>query len=214
VKKKLIFNLAALGWLLAIASGAGANTYYVSKNGNNSSGTSWTNAWNEMNQVNWSAFSPGDTLYLDGGTAQMVYTTPLTVGASGTSTAPIQILLSKENGHHGQAVIAGRSIFPMPYDNQAPSVHDYSTDMPAFNSGLVIGAVSWIVVDGTKWRGLSIHGAGHDGIMLGAHSADPTQEANHITLRNIEIYDIGTPQLVDSTVHCAIGSSKLVEPTT
>jgi len=203
-------RIAAICFLLSTTSLAEANTFYVSKTGNNSSGASWANAWNEMDQVNWSAIAAGDTLFLDGGATQMVYTAPLNVGKSGTAAAPIHIQLSRESGHNGQAIIAGRSTFPMPYDNQPASTYNYASDMPGFDSGIVIGAVSWIVIDGTKWHGISIHGTGHDGIMLGAHSADPTQEANHIILRNIEIYDIGTPELVDATISTAYGNALTV----
>src|SRR5260221_2985401 len=46
---------------------ATGNTYYVSKNGNNADGLSWTTAWNDVNKINWSALNPGDTIVIDGG---------------------------------------------------------------------------------------------------------------------------------------------------
>jgi len=58
-----------------------ATSYYVSKNGNNSDGLSWTSSWNEMNQINWANINPGDTIWLAGGT----YTTSLSPRASGTT---------------------------------------------------------------------------------------------------------------------------------
>ncbi|HSW97262.1 MAG TPA: hypothetical protein VLF89_05540, partial [Candidatus Saccharimonadales bacterium] len=71
---------------------AAGNTYYVSKNGNNADGTSWTSAWNELNQINWTTIQPGDTIFIDGGTSGMTYTTTMTVGKSGTSGSPITIV--------------------------------------------------------------------------------------------------------------------------
>lgn len=52
-----------------------------------SAGTTWTNAWGEMDQINWSCVQPGDTVWLAGGT----YTNGFVVGASGTATKPIYI---------------------------------------------------------------------------------------------------------------------------
>lgn len=44
---------------------AGA-TWFVSKNGNNSDGRSWSTAWNELDRINWSLVRPGDTVLIDG----------------------------------------------------------------------------------------------------------------------------------------------------
>jgi hypothetical protein len=54
--------------ILLAASSANAGSFYVSKNGSNSGGTSWTSAWNEFSQVNWKSVSPGSTLYIAAGT--------------------------------------------------------------------------------------------------------------------------------------------------
>src|SRR5580658_311438 len=52
-----------------------------------SAGTTWTNAWGEMDQINWSCVSAGDTVWIAGGT----YSQGFVVGASGTATKPIYI---------------------------------------------------------------------------------------------------------------------------
>ncbi len=52
-----------------------------------SAGTTWTNAWGEMDQIHWSCVQPGDTVWLAGGT----YTKGFIVGASGTASKPITI---------------------------------------------------------------------------------------------------------------------------
>jgi hypothetical protein len=52
-----------------------------------SAGTAWTNAWGEMDQINWSCVQPGDTVWLAGGT----YTNGFVAGASGTASKPIYV---------------------------------------------------------------------------------------------------------------------------
>jgi hypothetical protein len=74
--------------------GMTGNSWYVAKGGPGTStssctsaGTTWTNAWGEMDQVNWSCVKPGDTVWLAGGT----YTHGFAVGASGTAGKPIYV---------------------------------------------------------------------------------------------------------------------------
>jgi hypothetical protein len=52
-----------------------------------SAGTNWTNAWGEMDQINWSCVQPGDTVWLAGGT----YAKGFAAGASGAAGKPITI---------------------------------------------------------------------------------------------------------------------------
>ena len=54
-----------------------APIYYISPNGDNSSGDSWETAWNELDQIDWNVISPSSIIYIDGGTEQMVYQTGL-----------------------------------------------------------------------------------------------------------------------------------------
>jgi len=63
------------------------NAFYVSRAGNNSDGKTWATAWKDLDQINWSAISPGATIYVGEGT----YTTSLRVEKSGTSGHPITI---------------------------------------------------------------------------------------------------------------------------
>ena len=79
----------------------------VSSSGN---GTSWTNAWKDFNNINWSLIKPGDTLYISGGAASQTYNQTLSVGASGTSGNPITIRVGQDSGHNGQVIISGASI--------------------------------------------------------------------------------------------------------
>jgi hypothetical protein len=74
--------------------GVTGNSWYVSKGAPgtrasacNAAGTTWTNAWGEMDQINWSCVQPGDTIWLAGGT----YANGFAVGASGTVGKPIYV---------------------------------------------------------------------------------------------------------------------------
>ncbi|MEK7507868.1 MAG: Ig-like domain-containing protein, partial [Patescibacteria group bacterium] len=90
-------------------------TYYVSRNGNNADGRSWTTAWNEMNQINWSSVRPSDTIYLDGGTSGMTYNTRLVSGAGGTAQSPILFQRSEASGHSGRVSLAQGMQIRHPY---------------------------------------------------------------------------------------------------
>jgi hypothetical protein len=83
--------------------GMTGNSWYVAKGAPGtrtssctSAGTTWTNAWGEMDQINWSCVQPGDTVWLAGGS----YANGFAVGASGTGNKPIYIarVLSTDTG--------------------------------------------------------------------------------------------------------------------
>src|SRR5579862_5160415 len=59
----------------------------VSTSSCDAGGTTWTNAWGEMDQINWSCVQPGDTVWLAGGT----YTKGFAAGASGAAGKPIYV---------------------------------------------------------------------------------------------------------------------------
>jgi hypothetical protein len=74
-------GLTGQGWY--VAKGAPG----TSKSSCSSAGTTWTNAWGEMDQINWSCVHPGDTIWLAGG----AYTKGFAAGASGADGKPIYI---------------------------------------------------------------------------------------------------------------------------
>jgi hypothetical protein len=156
--------------------------YYVSKNGNNGNGLSWQTAWNELNQINWSRIQPGDTILLDGSSTQMDYTTTLTIGKSGTATAPIRIEKATATGRNGKVVIFGGRSVPLPYCGQTN--YAYQTSGVTAH-GIVFGGHAWIIVDGMNWDGIRIYG--HS-----SHGIDMTDSPNNDIVRNIEIYDNGS----------------------
>src|SRR6266566_2137235 len=163
------------------AAGASSHTYYVSKTGSNADGLSWATAWNELSQINWSVVQPGDTILLDGGSSQMVYTTTLTIGKSGTRGSPITIERATDAGHNGKVVLFGGRSTPLPYCGQS----NYTYQPAPVANGIVFGPASWIVIDGMNWHGISIYG-------FNSHGVDMTGNPSNDTLRNMEIYDIGS----------------------
>lgn len=159
-----------------------AAIFYVSKNGNNSDGRSWTTAWNELDQINWSLVQPGDTIFIDGGSANMRYTTTLRVGKSGVAGSPITIALSPETGRNGRVEIFGgrpNTLFPCRtpvYVTPAPGVE--------LNQGIDLSGMQFIIIDGIHWGGIISHANHFYGLKLDHSSSD-------ITIRNAEFTDNG-----------------------
>jgi hypothetical protein len=158
------------------------NRYYVSRFGDNRDGLSWETAWNELDQIDWEVVDPGDTILLDGGRFEMVYSSQLTVAKSGVYRLPITIRMATESGRNGQVVIFGGRSIPLPYCHQYEYIHQ--TDGIG-KTGILIDSASWVVIDGTRWSGIVIHGHNEHGIEL-------TQGSDNITMRNIEVFDNGT----------------------
>lgn len=154
----------------------------MSKLGSNEDGRSWQTAWSELDQIDWTIVAPGALILLDGGDEQMVYTSTLAVAASGTADAPIVVQLAEEEGRDGQVFISGGRDYELPYCFE-PDILPPEEDN-ALRDGIFLADVAWVVVDGRKWRGITITDTNRHGIEL-----KPTTD--NITLRNIEIYDIG-----------------------
>ena len=110
--KAAVYFCACLVFFLFAHSSQAAN-WYVSKNGSNANGESWSTAWNELSQINWSAINSGDTVYLDGGTDGMSYGA-INTGSGGTAENRITIARSTENGHDGKVTFTG-AIINHPY---------------------------------------------------------------------------------------------------
>jgi hypothetical protein len=201
---KLFFTFF-LGLLLV--GSVSAASWYVSKaaTGTNQ-GTSWTNAWNELNQINWNIIQPGDIIYLDGGVVAcdyptyvtetsntpksitggncgMLYTTNLLIKKNGTANSPIHVQLSQENGRNGTVLMFGGRSTSLPYCGNTNYVYQTSE---VRDRGINIDGYSHIVVDGIKWGGIKVYGHNGLGIRVIYYS---WQE--DITFRNIEVYDNG-----------------------
>jgi hypothetical protein len=180
--------LVPFAWAAKADGQAKPTCFYVSKAGSNADGKSWATAWNELDRIDWGRVQAGDTVLLDGGVTKMVYTTTLTVGASGTEAAPILIRRATEAGHDGQVVIfGGRSTalvcgHAARYTYQTEGVRKYGVDL---------GAHSYVTLDGGKWRGIAIYGHNLHGVHL-------SRGSSRDIVRNVEIYDNGQA-VFDST---------------
>src|SRR3989344_1634471 len=115
ITKLLIFGILFAVFLFVGAEDAFAANWYVSRNGSNADGRSWTTAWNEMNRINWSSIQPGDIIYLDGGTSGLTYNTRMVSGAGGTASSPILIQRYEESGHNGRVSLAHGMEINHPY---------------------------------------------------------------------------------------------------
>lgn len=83
MKKAFAVVLAVL-----VAAPCFATSHYVRKGATGSSdGSDWTNAWNELDQINFSSMACGDTIWIGGGT----YTTNLNISKTCTATSPLLI---------------------------------------------------------------------------------------------------------------------------
>jgi hypothetical protein len=86
--KRVFFVFVVLSWSVWFPIICFAGDWYVRKGATGSNnGTNWTDAWNEMNQINWDSVAAGDTIWLAGGT----YTSVLAIGKSGTSENRIYV---------------------------------------------------------------------------------------------------------------------------
>ena len=133
--------------------------YYVSKNGDNTTGRTWATAWNEMDQIKWAQIKTqqGDSLILDGGVGRMIYRKPMQVQAAASSYYPLSVTVSTEAKHNGQVVIA-------------PGNAVNGIDIPSGS----------IKLDGLKRAGIFVYGAKR-GIAVSANSPYPS------SIKNIEV---------------------------
>lgn len=102
--------------LLLFLSVNAQTIWYVNDDvsGGSANGTSWANAWNSLDDIAWGSISPGDTIYVSGGSDSTVYRTAYTGFADGLNTVvkdspyltfasgdPVVIAKSWESGHNG-----------------------------------------------------------------------------------------------------------------
>src|SRR5882757_3973440 len=82
-----LFHLLLAGLWLMCAMSAPAAVWYVNHSATGANiGSDWNNAWTDFSRINWSSVSPGDTIFVAGGSYGYFAT-----GKSGTASAPIRI---------------------------------------------------------------------------------------------------------------------------
>ncbi len=85
-----------------------AANHYVDKNASGSNnGTSWSNAWQNLSNVQWSTLGAGDTLFISGGTSSTIYNETLTIGASGNANGLLVVTKGRTTGHNGEVILDG-----------------------------------------------------------------------------------------------------------
>jgi hypothetical protein len=118
------------------AADAGSGTaWYVSRSGSNADGRSWASAWNELDQIKWSAVQPGDKIEVEGGT----YSQRLIPIKGGTNAGRITLERSTAPGHDGKVTI------------------DYTnTPAPTYWAGHVVIGQPYLTIDGKDWDDFEI----------------------------------------------------------
>lgn len=95
--------------VLAGAAPTGVTEWYIWKGATagTNTGESWANAWQDIDQINWKAIKPGDTIYISGDN----YGKPLSIYGSGVQGKPIKIYTGIQSpnpsGHSGKVTLSG-----------------------------------------------------------------------------------------------------------
>ena len=133
--------------------GASGSSWYVAKgapgtrtNSCTSAGTTWANAWGEMDEINWSCVQPGDTVWLAGGT----YAKGFSAGASGTAAKPIYVARALST----DAVPTAAAGWSSAFDSQVLVTNTNANNAsPACNAGDVLCFNRSTLGNYTYWDG-------------------------------------------------------------
>jgi len=194
------FNILCMLVLFQFCSHIDTNTiHYVDKNASGSDdGTSWTNAWESLSDIEWNQIQPGDVLYISGGTDSTVYNERLFVQASGTAANHIQIRNSYETNHTGRVILYGDMINDgIIFDNGAGPGEEYviikGLELHQWRRGIYLRyAPNVITIDSCII--MNYHGSGIDVI-----ANDFAGGADSLTFQNIVVMSpIDVPYQTDA----------------
>src|SRR4029077_3409259 len=161
--------LLAIVWLMWAAS-ASAAIWYLNRSATGANtGSDWNNAWTDFSQISWTSVSPGDTIYVAGGSYGYC-----TIGASGTASAPITIKRVRASDPVAVLAAGWRPAF----DSQVVQA------VPKGHTGIYInqGIGSFLTVDGRVDAGWRIN------ISDSSNGVEIDQAAaTHVTLRYIQV---------------------------
>lgn len=184
----------ALGIFLnvVLVSWCAAATFYVRQGAiGTNDGSDWANAWNQASQINYSKLNPGDTVYFAAGTYGA-----LTVNRSGTPGYPITFKRATAALHGtGTSWNAG-------YDGLV--VFDGGNGLCAVCIGNTVQA-DYVTVDGATRYGIWVRNA-----MYGVKPRGPSNAANNLTIRYVEIGDAGAYKMGEDGIQ-GIGNNLVVE---
>ena len=92
--------------LLLFFSAAQTNWYVDNSVGTSGDGTSWATAWKQLSDIAWGSVSPGDTIYVSGGSTSKTYNGIWTIGSvDGAAGSPIRVTKGVDAGHNGTVII-------------------------------------------------------------------------------------------------------------
>jgi len=145
-RQKTVFplkQLSALLFLSILSYGVEAADWYV-RAGAGGNGTSWTSAWSNVTNINWSSINPGDSIWIAGGTYGS-----LTVGKSGSADTT-----------------AGRIFIKRATSTSHGSDAGWNS---TYNSQVKLASISWnstnvgsyVTIDGQVDRGIYIQTSGN-----------------------------------------------------
>jgi hypothetical protein len=162
----------------AACTGTGTS-YYVDPTATGSNnGTSWADAWKSFASINWASIQPGSTLYLHGGPAggSYTYTTPLSIGASGTSGKPVTIAIDGGSSAHN-----GTAIFDFAADGNSST-----------RWGIDLGSRNYVTINGNVGGSNRIQvqnivntSSGTNGFGIGASGGNTGITIDHVNLANV-----------------------------
>jgi len=163
--KYLLASLIVVLSMILFLTNANATTYFV-RSGASGNGTSWANAWGNLNSISWSSLNAGDTVCVAGGS----YSGNLNTSKSGTSGNPITVRRATPSDSTCGSNSSGWN-----------SAYDAQVVM----TGTITLSTSYVTIDGAVADGIKIvmqnpNGTNYVGIGVGA----PT---NFVTLRYIEV---------------------------
>jgi|SRR5579859_1629043 len=170
MRKSSLFPLLVV--ILSAVEAFGANYYVRHGATGTNNGSNWTNAWNEMSQINFSTLACGDTVWIAGGSYSS--------GLKGNKSCTAGNVLTFNRVQSSDSVAVAAAGWSASYDSLVtlPSI-----DIP--------GPSAYITISGRVPYGMQvlIPGSSGDGIDGGEGTGSGTsQPIDHITWSYIEVY--------------------------
>src|SRR3989344_1283684 len=139
-------------------------------------GLSWGSAWNELNQIDWTAVNPGDIIKVGQGT----YVTSTTIpGNVGSSQKRVSIIHATDAGYNGKSIFDFRNTEPVNGDHWL---------------GMIQVVSPYITIDGINSSLFEITASAEYALMI-----NHTTSTGLFELKNVRMYGPSTPPLTDGS---------------